>query len=196
LRWLKPYKHHTSPLSFDHAAKDISKTLARGLRPRGTTVATALAEDISSRVAVIRETLEQELPNRTIADIDHMIKWFEWHENCRDREAKISGRYRALLARIARGKLVTREQFVDAESTYHDNLKQALESYQPTFTHAALADVEAELPHLRREKTYSEAIESYAELDARLSMFERTGLVANREWDRVAQHEIDIRRGK
>jgi hypothetical protein len=196
VRWLKAYKLKTPPLWFDEAAAEIAKTLARRLRPRGSTVANALASDITSRVAAIRETLEQELPNLTIVDINHMIKWFEWHEHCRDDEARISGRYRSLLSRVARGKKVSREVFVEAENTYRDQLLKSVESYQPSFTHAALAAIEAELPTLRREKTYSRAIERYAEADSRLSMFERIGTLAYREWDRRVQQEIDIRRGK
>ena len=196
--WLSPYGLNTTSVDFLKASTIISKSLKSRIDIKLSEVSLIFCSDIESRIHKIKQLIADELPWKTPAEIDHIIKWFEFQENYPNLEDELSSTYREYVYRIAQGKpiAITPEQLEELKENFQKEYRGKAMEYKQNIAFATIDKVMQEKKDLENVQNIGKALCQYFNLDQALSRLEYYIELAALEWDRIVQREIDLRRGK
>jgi len=196
--WLANYGLNKSLINFPEASYIIANMFKSRVDLKISVAAEILTKDILKRIDDIKQLVNKELPWKSPEQINPTIKWFEFKEKYPEIEDQLSENYRKYCYKISKGEAIdiTPEKFKELEEKFHQGYYKKVEEYQPKINYSLIASVAENAQALKENKKISSLICKYYNLDKVLSELEKYLDLAEAEWDRVVQQEIDIRRGK
>lgn len=196
--WLSNYGLNKLHINFSEASQVIANVLKNRVNLKISVAAEIFTKDILKRIDDIKHLVNNELPWNSPKQINPIIKWFEFKEKHPELEDKLSMDYRKYRYKIGKGETVdiTPEKLKELDEKYHQEYYKKVEEYQPKITYSLITSVAENAQTLKENKKFSSLICKYYDLDKALSELENYLDMAEAEWDRRVQQEIDLRRGK
>jgi hypothetical protein len=196
--WLEKYGLNKSPINFSQSSCVIATVLKRRVDLKILAAAEIFTRDILKRIDDIKQLVNKELPWKSPAQLNSIIKWFEFKERYPEIEDQLSEDYRKYNYKIGKGETVgiTPEKFKEAEEKFRQEYYKKVEEYQPKIAYSLTTSVVKNVQALKENKKLSNLLSAYYDLDKALSELEKYLDLARAEWDRIVQHEIDLQLGK
>ncbi len=196
--WLLPYGIQETYVDFPRVSKIISESLKNKIYFDSVTLITVFRNDLENRIKNIKQIIDKELPWKTPDKINHILKWFEFRERHPDLEDKLSMEYRKYIYKITKKEPVNIEpaQLKQIEEKFQKEYHARADKYQQNISYSTITKIENYIDKIGKESSSSNILGQYYILDEQLSKLENYIESATREWDRLVQREIDLRRGK
>jgi hypothetical protein len=196
--WLVPYGIQETHIDFPQVSKIISGALKNKIHFDSANLITVFRSDLENRIKNIRHIIDKELPWKTSGEINHILKWFEFQEKHPDLEDKLSMEYREYIYKIAKKEPVDIElaQLKQIEEKFQKEYHARIDKYRQNISYSTITKIENNINKMGEENSSAKILGQYYIFDEYLSKLENYIELATREWDRMVQREIDIRRGK
>jgi len=193
---LANYGLPSNQVNYAQASATIAKKLKVGIQTTLLIAREAFASDMENRLAAIEELVHHDLPSAEEEFLDRTIKAFEFLE--KGLEEQWSQPYReAIYSVTSRSEAtVSGEELLALESSYQQEMDQALEAFASTVTWSSILELQSSLIELRNAQNVDNLLEQYQRMDETLSKIERYLDQAVSEWDQEIQLAIDRRLGK